>query len=73
MDTKEFLCKEIVEAIGASMDEETVLEKVNHFFRHRNMFLLFEIFALRTELEKLKEDLNAQGNKGKRRRVPLYL
>lgn len=73
MNTKEFLCKEIVEAIGASIDEETVLEKINHFFRHRNVFLLFEIFALRKEIEKLKEDLYDQRNKEKRRRVPLYL
>jgi hypothetical protein len=72
MNTKEFLCKEIVEAFGTSIDEETVLKKVDHFFRHRNVFLLFEIFTLRKEIEKLKEDLRNQGKKDKRRRVSLY-
>ena len=50
------LSKEIAAKLG-HISEETVSEDVNRFFRHGNTFLLLELLTLRSEVKRLREEL----------------
>ncbi len=67
MNPKEILSKEIFDEVGDRINEQTISEKVDQFFTHGNVFLLFEIMSLRKEIERLKEEIQHRRNNGKRR------
>ena len=69
MNPKEILSKEISGKVGDKISEKTISEKVNQFFRHGNMFLLFEVMSLRKEIERLKEEIRNQRKNGRRESV----
>ena len=56
---KEILLKEISEKLGDKISEQTISEKINHFIKSGNMFLLFEVMNLRKEIERIKEDIRS--------------
>ncbi|MCW4016231.1 MAG: DUF2381 family protein [Candidatus Bathyarchaeota archaeon] len=60
MDPKKMLSKEITSKVRGHVNEETVSEKVNQFFRHGNTFLLLELISLRREVQSLREELEQQ-------------
>ena len=70
MNPKEILSKEISGKVGDKISEQTISEKVNQFFRHGNVFLLFEVMSLRKEIERLKEEIQHQRNNGRQKSVP---
>ena len=39
------------------IDEQIVSEKVDHFFKHGNIFILSEIIHLRGEVKSLREEI----------------
>ncbi len=69
MNPKEILSKEIFDEVGDRINEQTISEKVDQFFTHGNVFLLFEIMSLRKEIERLKEEIQRQRNNGRRKSV----
>jgi len=69
MNPKELLSKEISGKVGDKISERTISEKVSQFFRHGNVFLLFEVMSLRKEIERLKEEIQRQRNNGSRKSV----
>ena len=70
MNPKEILSKEISGKVGDKISEQTISEKVNQFFRHGNVFLLFEVMSLRKEIERLREEIQHQRNDERRKSVP---
>jgi len=68
MDPKEILSKEISGKVGDKINKQTIREKVDHFVRHGNMFLLFEVINLRKEIESLKEEIKHQRRSGRSRK-----
>ena len=54
------LSKEIHTKVMGHMNEQTVQEKVDQFFKHGNTFLFLELVNLRNEVESLKEELEHQ-------------
>jgi hypothetical protein len=60
MDPKKMLSKEIFTRVKGHINEETVSETVNQFFRHGNTFLLLELISLRREVKSLREELQRQ-------------
>ena len=54
------LSKEIAAKVRGHINEQTVSEMVNQFFRHGNTFLLLELMNLRKEVESLREELQHQ-------------
>ncbi|NIU38591.1 hypothetical protein GWN65_01060 [Candidatus Bathyarchaeota archaeon] len=69
MDPKEILSKEISGKVGDRISEQTISEKVSQFVRHGNLFLLFEVMSLRKEIERLKEEIQHQRNRERRKSV----
>jgi len=59
MNPKEVLLKEILEKVGDKISEQTISEKINHFLKSGNMFLLFEVMSLKKEIERIKEDVKS--------------
>ncbi len=57
MNLKKMLSKEITQKVNGHINEETVFESVNQFFRHGNTFLLLELILLRNEVKTLREEL----------------
>ncbi len=57
MNLKKMLSKEITQKFNGHINEETVFESVNQFFRHGNTFLLLELILLRNEVKTLREEL----------------
>ena len=51
------LSKEISSKFRGQINEKTVSEKVDQYFRHGNTFLLLELISLRKEVKSLKEEL----------------
>ena len=51
------LSQEITYKIRGEINEETVTEMVDQFFRHGNTFLLFELMRLRSEVKSLRQEL----------------
>lgn len=47
----------MLKKVGDRISEEIVAEKVNHFIKYGNVFLLFEVMSLRKEIEKIKEEI----------------
>ena len=60
MDPKKMLTKEISARVMGQVNEQTVSEKVDQFFRHGNTFLLLELISLRREVESLREELKSR-------------
>jgi len=54
------LSKEITAKVGGHINEETVSETVDQFFKHGNTFLLLELINLRNEVKSLREELQHQ-------------
>ena len=69
MDPKEILSKEISGKVGDRISGQTICEKVDQFVRHGNLFLLFEVMSLRKEIERLKEEIQHQRNRERRKSV----
>lgn len=67
MNPKEILSKEISSKVGDKVSGQVISEKVNQFFRHGDLFLLFEVISLRKEIERLKEEIQHQRKHGKRK------
>jgi hypothetical protein len=63
MDPKKMLTKELAAKVRGHINEQTVSEMVDHFFRHGNTFLLLELMNLRKEVESLKEELHRSNSK----------
>jgi len=64
MNPKKMLSKEIASKGREHINEQTVSEKVDQFFKHGNTFLLLELISLRNEVESLREEIKQQkGNK----------
>ena len=64
MNPKKMLSKEIASKGREHINEQTVSEKVDQFFKHGNTFLLLEVISLRNEVESLREEIKQQkGNK----------
>jgi hypothetical protein len=63
MDPKKMLSKELAAKVRGHINEQTVSEMVDHFFRHGNTFLLLELMNLRKEVESLREELHRNDNK----------
>jgi len=59
MNPKEVLLKEILERVGDKISEQTISEKINHFLKNSNMFLLFEVMSLKKEIERIKENIKS--------------
>jgi len=59
MNPKEVLLKEMLEKIGDKVSEQTISEKINHFLKNGNMFLLFEVMSLKKEIETIKADIKS--------------
>ena len=57
MNTKKMLSKEISAKVRGQINEQTVSEKVDQFFKHGNTFLLVELMNLRREVKSLREEL----------------
>jgi hypothetical protein len=57
MDPKKMLSKEISAKVEGNINEETISETVNQFFRHGNTFLLLELISLKREVKSLREEL----------------
>lgn len=53
------LLRDVLEKVGDRLSEETVAEKVRHFFKYGNVFLFFEVMSLRKEIDKIKEQILA--------------
>jgi hypothetical protein len=62
MDPKKMLSKEISAKLRGHISEETVSENVDQFFRHGNAFLLLELLSLRSEVKRLREELEHRRN-----------
>jgi hypothetical protein len=62
MDPKKMLSKEISAKLRGHINEQTVSENVDQFFRHGNMFLLLELLTLRSEVKSLREELEHRRN-----------
>jgi hypothetical protein len=60
MDPKKMLSKEISTKVKGHINEETISETVNQFFRHGNTFLLLELISLKREVKSLREELQRQ-------------
>ncbi len=77
MNLKKMLSKEITQKVNGHINEETVFESVNQFFRHGNTFLLLELILLRNEVKTLREELqykqDNQANSSKRLIFPELL
>ena len=73
MDPKEILSKEISGKIGDRIDRRIIREKVNHFVRYGNMFLLLEVINLRNEIENLKEEIKHQRSARSRKSAQVLL
>ena len=43
LSERDAILKEIVDSVGDEMGRETVAKKVEHFMKHGNIFLFFEI------------------------------
>ena len=63
MDPKKMLSKELAAKVRGHISEQTVSEMVDHFFMHRNTFLLLELMNLRKEVESLREELHKRKKK----------
>jgi len=59
INPKEALLKEMLEKVGDKISEQTISEKINHFLKSSNMFLLFEVMSLKKEIERIKEDIKS--------------
>jgi hypothetical protein len=59
MNSKELLSREIFDKVGDTFSERTVSEKVNHFMKYGNVFLLFEVMSLRKEMKKIRGELRS--------------
>lgn len=59
MNPKEILLKEMFDKLGDTISKQTLSEKVNHFVKYGNVFLLFEIMDLRKEIEKIKKEIQS--------------
>jgi len=57
MHPKKLLAKEIAAKLRGHIDEKTVSENVEQFFRCGNAFLLLEIMNLKSEIKSLREEL----------------
>jgi hypothetical protein len=57
MDPKKMLSKEISAKVEGHINEETVSETVDQFFRHGNTFVLLELISLKREVKSLREEL----------------
>ena len=51
------LSKEISAKLRGHISEQTVSENVDQFFKHGNTFLLLELLNLRSEVKRLREEL----------------
>jgi len=59
MNPKELLSKEISCKVGDKISERTISEKVSQFFRHGNVFLLFEVMSLRISVKNDRKHLDS--------------
>ena len=64
------LSKEITLKFRGHINEKTVSEKVDQFFRHGNTFLLLELISLRKEVKSLREEL--QQKRGQKHQNSLH-
>jgi K+-sensing histidine kinase KdpD len=62
MDPKRLLSKEISARVGGQINEETISETVDQFFKYGNTFLLLELVNLRREVDSMREELQYQKN-----------
>lgn len=54
LSERDAILKEIVDSVGDEMGREAVAKKVEHFMKHGNIFLFFELMNLRKEIELMK-------------------
>lgn len=62
MKSKEILFREMFERLGDTISQETIAEKVGHFIKYGNVFLLFEVMNLRKEIERIREEIDSIKN-----------
>lgn len=63
LNHKQMLLRDVLEKVGDRLSEETVAEKVSQFCKYGNIFLFFELMSLRREIDKIREQVQAQHTK----------
>lgn len=54
VSAREAILEEMVDRVGEGIGRDTVMKKVEHFMKHGNLFLFFEVMNLRREIELMK-------------------